>query len=170
MKIQSKHIIVAGIGLVTITGALAYWQYKKIMDYCIGFNTLKVNKLTGKDGDIDIYLNFKNNSNLKLDILSQEYEVFINDKFIVKAENKNPQTILPVSMNVIGVKVKFNPEKAGINILNTILSLKPISFRVEVKMKVKLWFFTVNIPYTYVATLKDLMAPKAAPSTNVKCK
>lgn len=170
MKIQGKHIIVAGIGLVTITGALAYWQYKRLMDYCIGFKTVKVNKATGNDVDLDVYLNFRNNSDIKIDIVSQEYQVFINDKKIVDAENKNLQTIAPASLSMIGVKVKFNPSKAGQNIIDVVLALKPVVFKVEMKMKVKLWFFTVNIPYTYTTTLKELMAPSATPSTNLKCK
>ncbi len=170
MKIQGKHIITAGIGLVTITGALAYWQYRRLMDYCIGFKTVKVNKLTGDNVDLDVYLNFRNNSDIKIDILSQEYQVFINDKKIVDAENKNLQTIAPKSLSTIGVKVKFNPSKSGQNIINTVLTLKPLVFRVEMKMKVKLWFFTVNIPYTYNATLKELMAPSPEPKNTVKCK
>lgn len=170
MKIEKKHIIGGAIALVSITGAIAYLQYKKLMNYCIGFNKIRANKISSTNADIDVFINFKNQSNLKIEIQSQEYNVYLNDAFLTKASNAKAQVIAPNSMSVIGINVKFNPSQAGKNILNTLLSGSGIAIRIDMKLKVKFWFFTVNIPYSYKTTLKELMAPSPAGSTSVICK
>lgn len=170
MKIERKHIIAGVIGAVTITGALAYLQYKRLMNYCIGFNTIKVNKISTNLADFNVYINFQNNSDLKIEIKSQEYQVYMNNDFLIEASNSASQTIAPKSTSAIGINVRFNPEQAGKKVLNTLLSASSLSFRVEVKLKVKFLFFTVNIPYSYKTTLKELMAPSPGGSTSVICK
>ncbi len=161
MKIERKHIIAAGIGVVTIAGAVAYLQYKKLMNYVIGFKALKINKVQSNNADFDLILNFTNKSDVAFNIESQVYDVYINDKQVSKAVNYKPQSINAKSTSPIAVNIKFNPEKTGQNILNIALSLKPVVIKVDMKLKVKLWFFKVNIPYVYTTTLKELLKPSA---------
>ncbi len=164
MKIEKKHIIAGVIGIVSITAAALYWQYKKLMDYCISLNKIMLKKFSLNEADIDLYLNFKNNSAIKLEIISQEYTVFINDKEVVKAGNANLLTVAPASSSVLSVNVAFSPSK----LINTIGSLaadivlnpQKINVTIAVKVKVKLWAFTVSIPYEFKSTLKDLLANK----------
>lgn len=170
MKLEKKHFIVGGIGVVSVSAAILYWQYTKLMNYCIGLNSIKINKVTQNAVDVNIFLNFKNNSNLKLEIQSQEYAVYVSGKKVVGASNFATQVVSPESMSVIGVNVKFNPEKSGQKILDTLFSANKIMIKVDVKLKVKLWFFTVNIPYVYESSLKDLMAPSKEPKSSMKCK
>ena len=108
MKIEKKHIVAGVIAAVSITGALAYLQYKKLMNYCIGFNKIRLNKISSTNADIDVFINFKNQSDLKIEIQSQEYNVYMNDAFLTKASNAKPQVIEPKSTSVIGINVKFN--------------------------------------------------------------
>lgn len=164
MKLEKKHIIVGAIGIISISAAVLYWQYKKLMDYCISLNKIMLKKFTLNEADIDLYLNFKNNSSIKLDIISQEYTVAINDKEIVKAGNANSLSIAPNSTSVLSVNVGFNPSKL-INIIGglaTDIMLNPqkIIVTINVKVKVKLWAFTISIPYEFKSTLKDLLANK----------
>lgn len=170
MKIEKKHVIAIGLGAVSLALGAAYLQYKKMMNYCIGLSMIKPKEITTKNFDADVFLNIENKSDIKLEIVSQEYNVFVNNKFITKASNAILQTVAPKSTSIVGVNVKFNPEKAGENILSAILSLGKITVKIEVKLKVKLWFFTVNIPYTYESTLSELMKPSATPSKNKNCK
>lgn len=170
MKIEKKHIVAGVIAAVSITGALAYLQYKKLMNYCIGFNKIRLNKISSTNADIDVFINFKNQSDLKIEIQSQEYNVYMNDAFLTKASNAKPQVIEPKSTSVIGINVKFNPSVAGKNIMNAVLSGSGVSIRIDMKLKVKFYFITVNIPYSYKTTLKEIMAPSAAPSPSVICK
>ncbi len=164
MKIEKKHIVAAGIAGVSITAAAAYLQYKKLMNYCIGFKSIKSNTLSMNKVDVNVFLNFKNNSNVKIEIVSQEYQVYFNDKPIIKASNYATQTIQKESKSVIGVNVQFNPSAIG-NVLNTVLSQSRVALKIEMKLKVKLWFFTVNIPYVYETTLKEILTPSAESKT-----
>lgn len=133
-------------------------------------------KFNLNEADIDLYLNFKNNSAIRLDIISQEYIVSINDKEIVKAGNANALSIAPNSTSVLSVNVAFNPSKL-LNIIGglaTDIMLNPqkINITINVKVKVKLWAFTVSIPYEFKSTLKDMLANKqqnASTNNTKKC-
>lgn len=170
MKIEKKHIIAVGLGVVSVALAGAYLQYKRLMNYCISIAGIKPNKISKDFADIDLSLNFQNKSNVKIDILSQEYSVYVSDKFITKASNLKPQSILPVSTSVIAVNIKFNPTQAGQNILAAILAMGNTVIRVEIKLKVKLWMFTINIPYSYITSIKELLTPSVSPDPKKSCK
>lgn len=164
MKIQKKHIIVGVIGIVSISAAVLYWQYKKLMDYCISLNKIMLREFNLSKANIDLYLNFKNNSAIKLEILSQDYTVLINDKEVVKAGNTNALTVAPNSTSVLSVNIAFSPQKL-INTLGSLatdmlLNPQKINITISVKVKVKLWAFTVSIPYEFKSTLKDMLANK----------
>lgn len=164
MKIEKKHIVAGVIGIVSISAAVLYWQYKKLMDYCISLNKIMLKEFNLSKANIDLYLNFKNNSSIKLEIISQEYTVSINDKEVVKAGNANLLTVAPNSTSVLSVNVAFSPQK----LINTISSLaadlllnpQKINITIAVKVKVKLWAFTISIPYEFKSTLKDMLANK----------
>jgi LEA14-like dessication related protein len=170
MKLEKKHIIAIGLGVVSIALAGAYLQYKKMMNYCLSLKMIKPKDITTKNFDADVFLNLENKSDVKLEIVSQEYNVYINNKFITRASNAIAQTISPNSTSIIGVNVRFNPEKAGENILSAILSLSKITVKIEVKLKVKFLFVTVSIPYVYESTLSELLKPSSTPSPNKNCK
>ncbi len=162
MKIEKKHIIVGAIGIVSVAAAIAYWQYQKILNYCLKFKSLKLNKWTPTLADLDLYLNFENKSSVPINVISQEYNVYVGGGFISKVSNSVPQTLAPNAVSLIGVNVKFNPKKAGQNLLTAVLSLGNTAIRVDIKLKVKLWVFTINIPYTYNTTIKELITPSPA--------
>jgi LEA14-like dessication related protein len=164
MKIEKKHIIVTSIALVSVTAAALYWQYKRLTDSCITLNKIMFKKLTLQEVDLNLFLNFKNKSNIKIDVLSQDYKVYLNDKEVAKASNSITQTILPKTASVLAVNVNFQPTKL-INMLSGLatdfaLSPQKVILKVKVDIKVKLWLFTIAIPYEYVATIGDLMANK----------
>lgn len=160
MKVEKKYIIAAGLGVISIAAGIAYLQYKKIMDYAITFRSLKLNRIAANNVDVDLMLNLQNKSAVKYDILSQEYNVYVGGNLVSSAKNPNKQTILPNSVSPVSVNVKFNPEKSGKDLLNTIINLRPLLVRVDMKLKVKLWMITVSIPYVYETSLKDLLTKK----------
>ncbi len=176
MKIEKKYIVTGAIAIVSISAAALYWQYKKLMEYCISFNKIVLKKFSLQAADFDIYLNFKNNSSIKIDILSQDYIAYLNDKEIIKISNASQLSILPKSTSVLSMNVAFQPT----SLLNTIgglagdIALRPqnVILKVKVNLKVKLWLFTINIPYEYKTTVKDLLANKqqnASTSNTKKC-
>lgn len=160
--INKKYLIAGLIGVVTLTGATLYLQYKRLMDYVISFKSIKIKKVSFTLFDFDLFLNFQNKSTLKFTIESQSYDVYINNIYVTKLENNSPVLINPKSTSVIGLNVKFNPkevlEKLNKNIANLLVGTDKLMIKIDMKLKVKMWFFTINIPYVYEDSLKNMMS------------
>jgi LEA14-like dessication related protein len=158
---KKKYIIAAAIGLVTITGAFAYLQYQRIMDYVIKIKTLKFKKISLTSLNFDLFLNFENKSDLRFTIEKQVYDVYLNNVFISRVENASSTVINPKSINVIGLNVAVNPkdafDKLKKNFLNLITTPDKLIIKVVCKLKVKLFIFSINIPYTYEDSIKNMM-------------
>ncbi len=168
MKIEKKYIIAGVLGVVSIALALGYLQYKRLMNYTIKFKGLRLKTLSAKQFVFDIFLNFTNDSDLKFDIVSQDYKVYLNDNFVTSLVNNSPITILPKSPTVIGVNVSFDPTKV-LNILNRnyasiLLRPETVKIKVDIKLKVSLYGFKVSIPYVYEDTLKALLDMRKQPT------
>lgn len=163
MTAKTKKIVIASvIGAVSIAGALAYLQYKKLMNYVIKVNKVLVKKISMNLIDIDLYLNFTNKSDIAFTIVGQKYDIYLNNVFVTKIENKAPNEISAKGTSVIGLNVSFNPKevsrKLGPQALTILSDTSKLRIKIDMKLKVKLWFFTVNIPYTYEDTLKNMMS------------
>ena len=150
--------------MVTITGALAYLQYKKLMNYIIKVKTAVVKTITANLLDLDLTLDFENKSNISFEIKSQEYEVYIDNKFISKINNIKPVFIKAKSNSDIFVNIKVNPTKVGTRFkledLGKLLDLQNVKIKIIGKMKVKLYAFTINIPFNFETTIKELREKK----------
>jgi len=161
MKIQKKHIIAGSIALVTITGAFLYMQYKKLMEYTLGFKSMKVKKVSLNEVVLDVFLLFNNPSKLKFDITEQKYKVFINNQFVSDAVNYSTNKIEPKSSSVLGVNVKFNPSAVlkvlKLNWTDIILKPEQSKVKIEMKFKVNLYLIPITIPYVYEFTFKELV-------------
>ena len=164
MKLEKKYLVAGAIGLVTVTGALMYLQYKRLMNYVIKVKRVFVNRIDSNSVDLNLFLNFTNNSDIGFTIESQSHNIYINDTLVSKIENNTPNQISPKSTSVIGVNIKFNPNKIinilGKNIVDFLTSSDKLRIKIDMKFRVKLWFFKVNIPYVYETTLKDLLNTK----------
>ena len=161
MKVNRKWIIAGAIGLVTVAGALAYLQYKKIMDYTLKFVKLQVNKISASLIDLNVFLLLENKSSVEYTIKSQEYSVYINDNFVTKLENQSANVIKPKSFSEIGLNVKFNPadvlKKIGTQgLLGSILTPEKTIIRIDMKLKVSFYGITIKIPFSYVTNMKEL--------------
>lgn len=159
-----KYLIAGVIAMVTITGALAYLQYKKLMNYIIKVKTAVVKTITANLLDLDLTLDFENKSNISFEIKSQEYDIYIDNKFISKINNIKPVFIKAKSHSDIFVNIKANPTKVGskfkLEDLGKLLDLQNVKLKIIGKMKVKVYAFTVNIPFNYETTIKELREKK----------
>jgi hypothetical protein len=165
MKVNKKWVIAGAIGLVTVAGALAYLQYKKIMDYTLKFVKLKVNKISANLIDLNVFLLLENKSSVEYTIKSQEYSVYINDNFVTKLENQSPSLIKPKSFSEIGLNVKFNPsdvlKKIGAQgVIGSLLSPEKTIIRIDMKLKISFYGITLRIPFSYVTNMKEINSKK----------
>jgi LEA14-like dessication related protein len=164
MKIQKKYLIAGAIGVVTIAGALAYLQYKRLMNYVIKVSKVKVNKVSLNNIDFNLLLNFENKSDVSFAIKSQTYNVYLNNVFVAKIENQSTNFIKAKSTSLLGLNVKFDPsttiKKLGVGTLDLLTKPDKVMLKIDIKLKVKIWMFTVNIPYIFKSSLKDLGSEK----------
>jgi len=161
MAIKRKHIIVGGIALVTLTGAALYWQYTKIMNYVIKLTNVKFKSFGIKKVDFDLSLEITNNSDLTIDIVSQEYTAYINNVQILKAVNNTSTKLFKQRASPVNVNIQISPEQIAMklkaNAINFLTNQEKVLIRFDIKLKVKLLFITVSIPYVYETTLKELL-------------
>ena len=161
MKLEKKYLIAGLIGVVTIAGALAYLQYKKLMNYTIKLRNIVVKSAHLSSLNFELFLNFENNSSISFEILSQSYDVYINDTLISKLKGKEVVKIQPKSTSVIPLKVNIKPSdilnKLGKGTLNLIANFGNNKLKVNVKLQVKLYGFTVNIPFVYESTISEMI-------------
>ncbi len=174
MAIKKKHIIVGGIALVTLTGAALYWQYTKIMNYVLKLTNVKFKTFSLKKVDFDLSLAFTNNSDLTINIVSQDYKVYVNNVEILKVTNKTGTQLLKNDTSPINVNLQLNPDmiatKLKASAINFLTNPDKIQIRFDIKLRVKLLVFTFSIPYVYNTTLKELLAGVASSKEEVTAK
>lgn len=160
MKPTTKKYLIAGaIGIVTIAGALAYLQYQKLMDFTLKFKRIIVRNIAANYFNFDIVLDFFNKANMNFRVVSQEYDVYLNNIYITKLKSDKDILIKAKSSSEIPLNVELKPEDVVKN-LNVSLLQNPKKYiiKIDAKLKVKFWFFKVNVPFTYSDTLENMMA------------
>jgi LEA14-like dessication related protein len=170
MNPKAKKYLIGGlIGLVTVTGAIAYIQYQRLMNYVLSFKKIFIRTVNANYINFDLILGFENKSNVAFSIERQEYDVYVNDVYITKLKNNNPVKIDASKTSDLLLNIELNPKdlaaKLNKNILVLLAAPDKLKIKVDCKLKVKLWFFTVNIPYVYEDTLKNIMS---SPTTDAK--
>jgi LEA14-like dessication related protein len=166
MKPENKKYIIAGaIGLLTLTGAMAYIQYKKVMDFLIKVKGIKIRALSPTLINFDLLINLTNKANIGYTILNQKYKVFINNVEVSDLVS-NYTAKVPAKGNVdLPVNVTIDPVKV-VRVVKTSYAdmlLKPetIKVRIDYNLIVRVFgLFKPTIKSSYETTLKDIVAPK----------
>jgi len=161
MKNSTKYWIAGGIGIVSILGALAYLQYKKLMDYCIGFKAVKIRNISPNQLNFDIWLTFLNRSNITFTLVSQKYKVYLNDIYVTTLSNKATNIVPAKQTSELALNVDINPsavlKTGGLSFLKMLSDYKQITVKIDMKMRVKAFGLTFPIPYVYEDTLAGMM-------------
>ena len=154
---KNKKIWYYIAGGVAVLGVLAYIQYKRLMDFELSFNSFKLNKLNKDEIDANLYFNFLNKSSLAVDIISQKYDIYINDIYITTATNQINNVVKPKATSIVGVNVKLTDWTKLItsqsNLLSVLSSLNNLNMKVVEKIYVKVMGIPYTIDYTYVKPL-----------------
>ncbi len=166
MSVQRKYYIIAGIiGLVSISAAVLFVQYRRLMNYVLGVKGLKIKTITDSLVSFDLYLSFKNNSDIVIDIFSQSYSVYLNDKLAAKIGNSK-KVLIRKGDNIVPLAIAFNPKKilndlGGVQgLLSFMVNPEKTRIRVDIKLYVKFYFITTSIPFSYKTTIKELLSKK----------
>lgn len=166
--IKKKYVIAGGIALVSVLGAFAYLQYKKLMDYCLSFKSIKINTISLTKMNFNLWLNFLNKSNVPFTIVSQTYDVYLDDKIVSNVINKAENKVLPKQTNTIALNVNVNPSKVlndiGFGAINMALNLNKVIVKIDMKLKIKILGVKFNIPYIYKSTIGQMKEPNSTNS------
>lgn len=160
MKLEKKHLIAAAIGLVSITGMLIYIQYRKLMNYVIKVKGIAVKSSTPTALIFDLMLDFENKSAIKFEIISQTYDVYFNNNFLANLKSDTKVLVEPKGTSPIAIKVNINPTQALAKLkgdaLNIIANLANAKLKMDIKLQVKLYGITINIPYVFEKSIADM--------------
>tara|TARA_R110000868_G_scaffold167297_1_gene401569 strand:- start:497 stop:1006 length:510 start_codon:yes stop_codon:yes gene_type:complete len=161
---KKKLIITAVIGLFTITGAIAYWQYQKLKKFVLKFKSIKFNKISTDSLNFDLFLDFTNTSNVQFILTNQQYMVYVNDIFVAKVQNTISNKVKAKSTSTIGVNVNLVPkdiaQKVGSGALDILMDKSKIKIKIDSEITAKLGVFSGKVKSTYEDTLKNMLTPK----------
>jgi LEA14-like dessication related protein len=162
MKARTKYIIAGAIGVVSIAGALAYLQAKKIMNYTLKFMGMR--KITLQNGvlSFNIYYDYTNKADIDVTLLEQEYEVYVNDVYITTLKNYAPNVLKASQTSEIGIGVELNlkdlSKKIGSDYAKMVALPSQVRILTVMKWKVKvLGFIKMPVKYPYEVTLKEIL-------------
>ncbi len=158
---NKKYLIVAGIGVVSIFGAIAYWQYKKLTDYSVKFKRAKLNKLDRNELNFDVLFSFFNKSSIAFKIIRQDYEVFINNVLIAKIKSDKPVEIAKKSSTHLSLNFAVNPsylkQQFGENVFLLAKNYAKLQVKIKMELKLKAFGISFKFPYEYVDTLENML-------------
>ena len=165
LKNKLKYALgIATIGLTATTIIWARKQYKKMLGNKITIHSFDITDLTLNKIGIEVFFNYFNNTDIKITLVSQKYDIYLDDKYVASLQNDSTNVIQPNTTSVIGVKGDFNLQKISknlnINPIKLFLLPKNQRIRIDMKLKVKLLFFNVTIPFSYEDSVKNLTGMK----------
>ena len=165
LKTKLKYALgIATIGLTATTIIYARKQYKKMLSNKVDINSFKVTDIALNNIGIEVFFNYFNNTDIKITLVSQKYDIYLDDKFVASLINDSTNVIKPNTTSVIGVRGEFDLMKISknlnINPIKLFLLPKNQRVRIDMKLKVKLLFFNVTIPFSYEDSVKNLTGLK----------
>ena len=167
MKPENKKYVVAGaIAFLSTTCALAYIQYKKIMEYVIKTKGVKIKAISPTLINFDLIINLTNKANIGYKILSQKYKVYINDTFISELTS-NTTANVPANGNTdMAINVNIDPTSvikvAKTSYANLLLKPEIVKVKIDGELVVRfLGIFKPSIKFTHETNLKEIVASKS---------
>ena len=116
--VWSSVLAILGVGL----GFTALWvkkQIAKIQDFKLTFVKMQVNKFNIKTLDFNVMYNYTNNSDIDINLSSQEYDLYINGTYLNTMTNFAENVLKANSVSPLGFNANFDLDK-----LNKKLKLK----------------------------------------------
>jgi LEA14-like dessication related protein len=130
------------------------------MNYVIKVKGIAVKSSTPTALIFDLMLDFENKSAIKFEIISQTYDVYFNNNFLANLKSDTKVLVEPQGTSPITIKVNINPTQALAKLkgdaLNIIANLANAKLKMDIKLQVKLYGITINIPYVFEKSIADM--------------
>lgn len=162
MKINKKYAIWGGV--IAVLGVTAIWvnkQIKKINDFTLTFKKIKVNKFSLTELNFDTFYEYKNNSDIDINLSSQEYDLYVNETFITTMTNYSENTLKANSVSPLGFNTKINfpdlDKKLRLTYFTMIADPKAVKLKIVMRWKVRFGFIKIPVSYTWNTDLKEIL-------------
>jgi LEA14-like dessication related protein len=141
--------IIIGLLIGAIVGIIVYLlnELNKISKAPLEYAGFKINSASISKVDLTAFFKLNNTGSLDIMISDQEYDVYINDKFVSRISNPDKITIAP-GENILPNRITFTLAdvlKAGIANLSYIISNRDkVNISLKGKRSMKIGFISFN--------------------------
>jgi LEA14-like dessication related protein len=141
--------IIIGLLIGAIVGIIVYLlnELNKISKAPLEYAGFKINSASISKVDLTAFFKLNNTGSLDIMISDQEYDVYINDKFVSRISNPDKITIVP-GENILPNRITFTLAdvlKAGIANLSYIISDRDkVNISLKGKRSMKIGFISFN--------------------------
>jgi len=158
--VWSSVLALLGVGL----GFTALWlkkQIAKIQDFKLTFVKLQVNKFDTKTLDFNVMYDYTNNSDIDINLNSQEYDLYINGTYLNTMTNFAENVLKANSVSPLGFNAKFDlnevNKKLKVNYFKMVTAPKDVKLKIVMRWKVRLGFVKIPVSYTWETDLKQIL-------------
>jgi LEA14-like dessication related protein len=141
-------------GVVALLGFSAFKiskLVKQLQDFKLIFKKVKVNKFNTKTLDFNVFYDYENNSPLTIRLVSQEYDIYVNDVYVSTMKNYAENVLKANATSPLGFNVLIDlpslDEKIRKSYYDMLLDPKSVKLTFDMKFKARFGF--INIPYRY---------------------
>jgi LEA14-like dessication related protein len=153
---------VAGVTATTAVWAIA--QYKKLMKNVTGYKSVSIKEVTKTNIALQVVYTYTNNMDVDVVLTKQKYDVYLDDNYITTLTNDSTLTLKAHATTDIPLNVNFNPteiyNKLKINPAALLINPGKVIMRIDMKVWVKLLFFSIPITYSYEDKLTRMLGIK----------
>lgn len=180
-----KKAIIIGTMLIGIAGiGYAFYSYIKkqiqqAMSFCYKFSAINFLKLDKSEFIILLTIKIRNQSDIRLNLDSYSFDVFINGKYVTNIVSPSSIDLLANAVSEFPVKIIFNPSKLFnladvVSLISTALTDKK-NFLIKLKgnISASVSFIRVkNLPIDMQMSLEEILAPADPnkPNDKLDCK
>lgn len=156
----TKRLLIGGI--VVGAGGASYLLYRnvvKALSFQIKKSKIELVSKDGKNYKFKVFLKLSNPSSLKLKLTNQEYDIYLNDVYILRLKNDGIQILQPKSVSELVFDLNLNEDDlydkimvaTGATIIDKlkfITNLMGQTLRLDSKLSVK-WGILPKIPIDF---------------------
>ena len=154
MKKNWKYILLAAVAGVTVTTGL--WvkkQYNKLMKNTYELKSFLIKKASLQSVTISVVYAYANNTDIDINLVGQEYKIYVDDRFITTIKSDVPVILKANSTSDIPLDITLDPKdmyyKFKDNLLKALTQKQKLKIKMDSTFRVKLGIFTIPVPYPY---------------------
>lgn len=164
---QSKKSSGKALGLIVVGGvillaAYAYRQYNLLINASKKIVKATIHKFTFSEIDITVYIELFNKGDFSVDVTGQDYNVYVNDKFVSNITSADAVHIKGNGTTILPLRITFNPQQilsaAILNIGSIMNDKSKVIISVKGKLSASAGLIKLNnLPLDFSMSLAEIM-------------